>query len=230
MSSILVLARGKIPPPTITSYIAGDSVQVGYSYTSTSPTVTGGLAPFTYSSPFDLPSGLTLNSSTGVISGTPTGANGESISGTLFGCRLTVTDASGLSSNWDFNFAVFSAPVIRVVNRSQPGSGGNSVGVGFNRNGTDLFPNIVLGPAVEGWAHPSVGYTNTIGDLYEARVASVTGGITGLNGRTVGTWYAIDGTSANFSRLPLGASGVMNLEIRRKSDGIVVATGTFTYS
>lgn len=230
MSSILVLARGKILPPTITNYVFSDFVQVGYSYTSTSPTVTGGLAPFTYSSPFALPSGLTLNSSTGIISGIPTGVNGASETGSVFSCRIVVTDARGLSGTWDFSLAVFSEPVIRIVNRSQPGSGGNGVGVGFNRNGTDLFPNIVLGPAVAGWAHPSVGYTNTIGDLYEARVASVSGGVTGLNGRVVGTWYPIDDTSANFSRTPLGASGVMNLEIRRKSDGVVVATGTFTYT
>jgi prepilin-type N-terminal cleavage/methylation domain-containing protein len=45
---------------------------VGVAYTSTTPTVTGGIAPYVWSFTAPLPAGLTLNTATGVVSGTPT--------------------------------------------------------------------------------------------------------------------------------------------------------------
>lgn len=78
---------------------------------------TGGTAPLTYSA-VNLPSWLTLNTSTGAIAGTA-----PATSGTTTGIRLTVTDALGVSAtSGAFNWAVFtpnppSAPLgVTVVN------------------------------------------------------------------------------------------------------------------
>lgn len=63
--------------------------EIGASYSS-SLTRSGGVAPFTYSiSAGSLPSGLSINSSTGVISGTPSGSTGN------FGFTVRVQDALG---------------------------------------------------------------------------------------------------------------------------------------
>ncbi|MDQ1422388.1 MAG: large repetitive protein, partial [Acidimicrobiaceae bacterium] len=62
--------------------------QVGIAY-SQQPTLTGGAGPFTWTiSAGSVPTGLSLNSSTGLLSGTPTGAGS-------FSMTVTVTDAFG---------------------------------------------------------------------------------------------------------------------------------------
>lgn len=64
----------------------------GTTYTYT-PTVSGGTAPLVYSETGTLPAGLSLNTSTGVITGTPTTA------ATYSGITETVTDAVALSGS-----------------------------------------------------------------------------------------------------------------------------------
>jgi choice-of-anchor A domain-containing protein len=62
---------------------------VGAKFNSGPMTVTGGVAPYSYSIAGKLPAGLTLNTSTGAVSGIPTGAG-------IF--TVKVTDATGNSS------------------------------------------------------------------------------------------------------------------------------------
>jgi hypothetical protein len=63
--------------------------EVGVAYNSGAMSVSGGTAPYTYSIVGTLPAGLTLNSSTGAVTGTPTAAGTFSIK---------VTDANGATS------------------------------------------------------------------------------------------------------------------------------------
>lgn len=62
--------------------------EVGVAYTGATPDVTGGTAPYSFSTTGTLPAGLAVNSSTGIITGSPTGAGTSSFS-------IVVTDANG---------------------------------------------------------------------------------------------------------------------------------------
>ena len=77
-----------VPPPSVTCS-AVNSGEVGVPFNSPAMTVTGGTAPYTFSVVGSLPAGLTLNSSTGAISGTPTSAGSFTIK---------VTDANGVAA------------------------------------------------------------------------------------------------------------------------------------
>lgn len=72
---------------TISGTPGGATVGVAYSFT---PTSTGGRTPKTYALTGTLPSGLSFNTGSGAITGTPVS------SGTASGLNITVTDADGL--------------------------------------------------------------------------------------------------------------------------------------
>ena len=69
-------------------------------------TVTGGTSPYTFSVTGTLPAGLTLNASTGAITGTPTAA------GTF---TIKVTDANGVVAATTCPFTIVTAPVATCV-------------------------------------------------------------------------------------------------------------------
>src|ERR1035437_7736616 len=76
-------------------------------YTGATPFVTGGTSPYTYSiQAGTLPTGITLNTSTGVISGTDSTDSGGT---TASGLVLRVTDSAGSPAHIDtspFNLAI----------------------------------------------------------------------------------------------------------------------------
>ena len=93
--------------------------EAGVIFNSPAMTVSGGIAPYTFSVVGTLPAGLTLNSSTGAISGTPT-ASGS------FGVK--VTDSKGVvATGSNCPFTIVAGP---SVNCSATNSG--TVGVAFN--------------------------------------------------------------------------------------------------
>src|SRR6185369_14441254 len=96
---------------TTTSLPGGDA---GSSYTATLSAV-GGTMPYVWSiSTGSLPSGLTLNNTTGVISGTPL------VAGT-FDIRIKVTDADALATSKMFTIVVaFPKATISVSATTQP--------------------------------------------------------------------------------------------------------------
>jgi hypothetical protein len=88
---------------TTLSYTPVTSATNGTPYTGATPTTTGGTTPYVYSNTGTLPAGTTLNTSTGVISGTPT------TTATYSGIVLTATDANGIA-HASSSFTITVAP------------------------------------------------------------------------------------------------------------------------
>lgn len=79
---------------TTLSYSPVTSAANGSAYTGATPSPSGGTSPYAYSiSAGTLPTGTSLNASTGVISGTPT------VNAAYSGIVLTVTDANGITDS-----------------------------------------------------------------------------------------------------------------------------------
>lgn len=97
----------------------------GTAYTA-SIAVTGGRAPYNWATTATLPAGLTLNSSTGVISGTPSNAG-------TYTLPVTVTDQGGLSQSQTFTLS--------VMPQGQPGSNPSIMNT--------AFPNATVGVAYQ---------------------------------------------------------------------------------
>jgi hypothetical protein len=78
------------PPPSITGPASIPSWTITRDYPAQTVTVTGGITPYMWSAS-GLPPGMTINTSTGVISGTPTSAGSFTIT-------VNVTDAAGVAT------------------------------------------------------------------------------------------------------------------------------------
>jgi len=99
----------------------------GKSISALSPTVTGG-AVSSYSISPALPAGLTLNASTGIISGTPTAVTAaanyqvtatNNIGSTAFAISITINDASTTTGVAPANLT-YATPVVYVTGKSIP--------------------------------------------------------------------------------------------------------------
>jgi uncharacterized protein (TIGR03437 family) len=108
-------AAGSTGPAPLS--IATTSLPVGTVGSSYSGTVSasGGTPPYTFAVSGTLPGGLSLNSSTGVISGTPT-AEG------VYGFNVSVTDIARASQSQNFSISVSSkgSTSFRIANVSLP--------------------------------------------------------------------------------------------------------------
>src|SRR5205085_2876714 len=89
-------------------------VNSAYSFT---PSTSGGKPPLSFSAS-GLPTGLSVNSSTGAISGTPSASGG-------FTAAVTVTDGSGLTANQTFAFHIYP-PLLLASASPQDGYTGSS--------------------------------------------------------------------------------------------------------
>lgn len=107
LPGIDILVQDTVAGPTITTgSLPNGQTNVAYSATLAA---TGGTTPYTWSvSTGSLPVGLTLNASTGVISGTPTGSGTSSFT-------ITVTDANSLSGSANLAITISSVPVLQVT-------------------------------------------------------------------------------------------------------------------
>ena len=109
------------PAPTITIMTTSlPGATFGTSYTAPALTTSGGTSPYIFSAT-GLPAGLTLNTGTGVISGTPTQSG-------LFNVTITATDATTAANGGPFVSAsktvslAVAAPSITVTTASLPGA------------------------------------------------------------------------------------------------------------
>ena len=136
-------------PPALTLYDStGFSATVGEQFTQQLPAANGGTPPYRYSVT-TLPDGLTFNSSTHTISGTPT-TEGATV------VTYTAHDDNSGSVSDDFTITVNAAQ------SNQPGNSGNS---GTNpQNPQPLTVEDVT------------GYTATVGELFEQQLPFASGG------------------------------------------------------
>jgi hypothetical protein len=100
------------------SCTAVTSGEVGVSFNSGAPTVTGGTSPYTFSVVGTLPAGLTLNPSTGAVTGTPTAPGSFSIQ---------VKDANGVVASGTCPITIIAGPSLSCTSIT-----GGQVGVSFN--------------------------------------------------------------------------------------------------
>ena len=108
-----------IPPPQLTCLSTGTTGEVGAPFNSGALTVTGGTTPYTFSIVGTLPAGLTLNTTTGAVTGTPTAAGTFSIQ---------VTDAKGVTATTTCPYTIIAGPLLTCSASSNTGE----VGVSFN--------------------------------------------------------------------------------------------------
>jgi hypothetical protein len=137
---------------TATTAIASTSLTVGHAATSFTPvTASGGTTPLTFAVSPALPAGLSFNTTSGAIAGTPTAI----IATTTF--TVTVTDTNAVTASATFNLSVVPAPTAAALVSSQnPSSFGQAVtftatvtGSGATPTGTVTFKDAgaVIGTA-----------------------------------------------------------------------------------
>ena len=100
--------------PTITltpSTLPNPTLAVSYSQTLSG---NGGTGPYTFAvSSGALPTGFSLNSSTGVISGTPSATG-------IFNFTITATDANSFSGNQPYTLTITTKPIITITPTTLP--------------------------------------------------------------------------------------------------------------
>ncbi|MDE1175041.1 MAG: Ig-like domain repeat protein [Edaphobacter sp.] len=97
----IALSGTGLAPLTATTAVASSTLTVGHAATTFTPvTGAGGTAPLAYSAAPALPPGLSLNSSTGAISGTPTALSSQTT------YTITVTDSTAATATDTFSLQV----------------------------------------------------------------------------------------------------------------------------
>ncbi len=119
--------------------------QIGVAYSATL-VAAGGTTPYTWGvSGGALPSGVTLNTSTGVISGTPTASGG-------FTVTVTVNDSSVplQTQTASFSFTITTGPALTLASPSFVNQGDSNVSISITGQFTNFLPGVTtvsFGPA-----------------------------------------------------------------------------------
>ncbi|MEV4181328.1 fibronectin type III domain-containing protein [Streptosporangium canum] len=134
-----------VPQPAFT-FPAPPAAQVGVAY-SVPLTVSGGTVPYTWSvSAGSLPPGLTLNASTGVLSGTSTTTGGYPVT-------FRAVDANGQATTRAVTLVVTSGPlvVVKTASASSAVTGG-TVGytITVDNTGPSAFTGVMVNDALAG--------------------------------------------------------------------------------
>ena len=112
-ASFALTVQSGIAPLSTTQAISSNSLVQGVAATAFTPvTATGGDVPLTYTVNPSLPSGLSINSTTGSISGTPGVFTGATV------YTVTVTDRSGNTSSKTFTLTITAPAVVTVLSQA----------------------------------------------------------------------------------------------------------------
>jgi Tfp pilus tip-associated adhesin PilY1 len=142
-------------PATDSSYLPSAAVGIYYNFT---PVATGGTLPYTWTAPSGLPAGLSIDSSTGVISGTPT-------TGGTYSLTIRVTDNALQQASRNAFLMVISgsAPVITApaTGTTLPGATASTGYAGYQctaTGGTGSYTWSASGLPTGLTINPSTGY------------------------------------------------------------------------
>ncbi|MER5319702.1 DUF7507 domain-containing protein [Streptosporangium roseum] len=134
-----------VPQPAFT-FPTPPAAQVGVSY-SVPLTVSGGVAPYTWSvGAGSLPPGLTLNASTGELSGTPTATGSSPVT-------FRAVDANGQATTKAVTLVVTSGPLVVVKTASASSAvAGGTVGytITVHNTGPSAFAGVTVNDALAG--------------------------------------------------------------------------------
>lgn len=158
-----------LPPAITTTSLPGATQNTAYTATLS---VTGGTSPYSWSLALGaLPAGLTLGSSSGLISGTPTGSGASSFT-------VQVADANSLKATATLNLSVSPAPVAPppvtppaitlVQSTAVEGSALGSISAGFTGNHAG---NLIIAFVRMSTTYETVTVTDTAGNVYADAVS-----------------------------------------------------------
>jgi large repetitive protein len=99
-----VRAAPSAPATLACAYTPVTTGTEGTAYTGAAPSPSGGTSPYTFSETGSLPTGLSINTSTGVISGTP------SVSGSFASIQVSVADSASHTANCGAAFTLVISP------------------------------------------------------------------------------------------------------------------------
>ncbi|RYF78015.1 MAG: DUF11 domain-containing protein [Cytophagaceae bacterium] len=213
-----------------TSTLPNGQVDTAYSQTLTT---TGGTTPYTYSLLGTLPTGLTLNAGSGVVSGTPTVASTTSFT-------IKVTDSKSCTDVAALSITTAPAPVCSLTATATPGTCASATNT-YSVTGTVSATNASINSASPQTLTISIGSVSTVVTLTGNGPVSYTlAGLTsdGLN-KTVSVLSsatACGSTSVSFTgpasctvcSLSLTTASLPNGEVGKAYSQTITATGGTT--
>lgn len=228
MGILQAAVRRRIGPPPTLNYAGDTTLQVGVAY-SNSAVVTLGRSPFSFSRPSGtFPTGINVNSTSGLVSGTPTGGNGASYDGTPFSVTTRVTDADGQFADFLHSLLVYQAPAV-FSDGSQTSFSGTSGSRGVRLQGSFSSAGIQRinnGSAslIGQWYGPLAGVAFSESD-YEVRATVLAGTLAGGSAPT-GSWLSL----ANQYQWTSNGSGFQVLLDVRNATTLDGSSATYTFT
>lgn len=224
-----VRARGI--PPQITAMSQGDTTvaQRTVSYTANVPTVIGGTPPLSFFGT-DIPAGMSVNSSNGTITGTPTTPTPADYYGASVPCSITVSDAQLRTNTRNLNIIVYTPPELGfepAAPRSYSGTSGLR-GLQFDDQAGQTFPrgqrlnNGFPNNAIRWWGPLNSGFPGY--SQFEV-FWTITSGTAWANAAARGVWINISAGP----NLILQTAGSFAVELRPVG-GSSVGVANFTFS